>query len=219
MPSVPSVWYSGPLSPQQLNNDLYSPNGSGYSANGILFFTHRPLLHEALTASRLMTVTTSGTWNVIPGTNTTAFAVADTSALFGTGGDNPGPYALYQFIPNALASSGIGYQPGNLSPVAAQASSGTAPAFPAGAGGNYLVFHTITGQTAGSSPAAIGAGLSQTPGFGEVFVWQGGDSAAHHRHPGRGVLPGPDQRRRRRLRGSRQPGDRPAAVPDAGAVR
>ena len=174
MPTNPSVWYSGPLSPQQLNQDLYSPNGSGYSANGILFFTHRPLLHEALTQSRLMTVTTSGSWNVIPGTNTTAFAVVDTGALFGTGGDNPGPYALYQFIPNALAGSGIGYQPGNLSPVAAQASSGTAPAFPAGAGGNYLVFHTVTGQTAGSSPAAIGAGLSQTPGFGEVFVWQGG---------------------------------------------
>ena len=88
------------------------------------------LLHEALTQSRLMTVTTSGSWNVIPGTNTTAFAVADTGALFGTGGDNPGPYALYQFIPNALAASGIGYQPGNLSPVAAQASSGTAPPFP-----------------------------------------------------------------------------------------
>ena len=178
MPIQPGVWYSGPLSPQQLNQDLYSWNGTGYGSNGILFFSHRVILHESLSSSHLMTVTTSGTWNTIPGTansgTSTGFSIVDTGALFGQGGDNPGGYALYQFTPNALGTSGISYQPGNVSPVAAPGKGNAGPAFPAGAGGNYLAFHTVTAQTASTGPAAVGAGLVQTPGFGEVFVWQGG---------------------------------------------
>ena len=130
-------------------------------------------MHESLSQSRALTVSTAGTWSLIAGTNTTAFNIIDTGALFGVGCDNPGGNALYQFIPNALATSGVPIQPGGVSPTG----TGTIPqqpAFPRGAGGNYLVFHTVTGQTASTTPAAIGAGFFQDPGFGELFVWQGG---------------------------------------------
>ena len=172
MPTPPSTWYSGPLSPQQLNSDLYSIDGTGYKATGLLFHSHRVVMHESLSQSRALTVSTVGTWSQITGTNTTAFNILDTGALFGQGCENPGGNALYRFIPNALATSGIAIQPGGVSPT------GTGdipqePAFPVGAGGNYLAFHTVTGQTATTTPAAIGAGLFQDPGFGEVFVWQG----------------------------------------------
>ena len=176
MPTPPSTWYSGPLSPQQLNSDLYSLDGTGYKANGVLFHSHRVLMHESLGQSRALTVSTTGTWSQIAGTNTNAFNIIDTGALFGQGCENPGANALYQFIPNALATSGVAIQPGNLSPntiVTNEANQQAAPAFPVGAGGNYLVFHTVTGQTAGTTPAAIGAGMFQDPGFGEIFVWQG----------------------------------------------
>src|ERR1700749_294375 len=96
---------------------------------------------ESLGQSRALTVSTSGTWSQIAGTNTNAFNIIDTGALFGQGCENPGGNALYQFIPNALATSGVAIQPGNESPPSCAS---TAPAFPVGAGGNYLAFHTVT---------------------------------------------------------------------------
>ena len=171
MPTSPSIYYSGPLSPQQMNKDLYSPDGTGYKSTGILFHSHRVILHESLVQSYLLTVSTSGSWSSVPGSGTEGFNILDTGALFGLGCDNPGGNALYQFIPQALATAGIPIQPGSVSPTS---SASTAPAFPVGAGGNYLVFHTVTGQTAKTTPAALGAGMFQSPGFGEVFVWQGG---------------------------------------------
>ena len=161
MPTPPSTWYPGPLSPQQLNADLYSFNGTGFGATGILFHSHRVLLHESMSQSALWTVSTTGTWNVFPNTATTAFSIIDTGALFGVGSDNPGGYALYQFIPNALGASGVGYTPGFTTNVAAS----TAPAIPQGAGGNYLAVHFATGQTASTGPAAIGAGMYENPGL------------------------------------------------------
>jgi hypothetical protein len=171
---MPSSWYSGPLSPQQLNVDLYSFEGTGYSANGILFHAHRTVLHESMEQSRLLTVSSgAGTWNVLPGgtspTNTQAFSIVDTGALFGEGSEQPGGNATYQFVANTTGAAGIGYQPGSVSPT-----SNTAVAYPLGAGGIYLVSHFATGQTAKTTPAAIGSGLYLSPGFGEVFYAQGG---------------------------------------------
>jgi hypothetical protein len=40
MPVPPSTWVPGPLSPQQLNTDLVSFDGTGFSPNGILFHAH-----------------------------------------------------------------------------------------------------------------------------------------------------------------------------------
>ena len=175
MPTAPSTWYSGPLSPQQLNGNLYSFNGAGYSANGILFHAHRTVLHESMSQSALFTVSTTGTWNRFPNTATTAFSILDTGALFGVGCDNPGGNALYQFLPNAVGGSGIGYTPGsttNLSPA-------TVPSVPAGAGGNYLVSHFATGQTATTGPAAIGAGMYVTPGLQHYNFISTGAIQAH----------------------------------------
>ena len=78
IPTPPSTWHPGPLSPQQLNQDLYSFNGTGYGANGILFHSHRVLLHESMSQSALWTVSTTGTWNIFPNTATTAFSIIDT---------------------------------------------------------------------------------------------------------------------------------------------
>lgn len=155
MPTPPSTWYPGPLSPQQLNSDLYSYDGTGYGASGILFHSHRVLLHESMSESALWTVSTGGTWNIFANTATTAFSIIDTGALFGVGSDNPGGYARYQFTPNALGASGIGYTPGFTTNIAG----GTFPTLPQGAGGYYLIAHFATGQTATTGPAAIGAGM------------------------------------------------------------
>ena len=170
MPSAPSFWNPGPLSPQQLNSDLYSYNGTGFGGNGLLFHSHRVLLHESMSQSALFTVSTTGTWNIFPNTATTAFSIIDTGALFGVGSDNPGGNALYQFSPNAIGGSGVGYTPGFAAPSVAS----TAPAIPQGAGGIYLVSHFATGQTAATTPAAIGAGLFSYPGVAdESFAAQG----------------------------------------------
>ena len=67
MPTQPSPWYSGPLSPQQLNLAMYSFDGSGYGATGILFHSHRLIMAESMTACRIVSVSTGGTWNVFQG--------------------------------------------------------------------------------------------------------------------------------------------------------
>lgn len=152
-----------------MNGDLYSYNGTGYGANGILFHAHRPLMHEQMTASKSLGVSAGGTWNIFEGTNTFAFNMVDTGALFGLGGEYPGPFAVYHFVPQAVAASGISQQPGNVSPV-----SSTTTAFPQGAGGNYLVSHFATAIAAVATPAACGSGLYMTPGIGTgVFQVQG----------------------------------------------
>lgn len=172
MPAPPSTWYPGPLSPQQLNSDLYSFNGTGYGANGILFHSHKPLMHEQMTASKSLTVSAGGTWNVFEGTNTVAFNMVDTGALFGLGAEYPGPFAVYHFVPQAVAASGITQQPGNTAPQGS-----TVTASPQGAGGAYLVTHFATAIPATSTPAACGSGLYVTPGIAQQFQVQGGMQA------------------------------------------
>jgi len=160
---------------------LYSFNGTGYGATGILFHSHRVLLHESMSQGPLCTVSPGGTWNIFSNTSgtfsntvTSAFSVIDTGALFGVGSDNPGGYALYQFTPNALGASGSPYTPGFTANPAGQ----TSPTIPQGAGGYYLAAHFATGLAATTGPAAIGAGLSigigGLPGVSkQVFAGQG----------------------------------------------
>lgn len=173
MPAQPSTYYPGPLSPQQLNADLYSFNGTGYGANGLLFHAHKPLMHEQVTSSKSLTVSAAGTWSLFEGTNTFAFNMVDTGALFGLGGEYPGPFAVYHFVPQAVAASGIAFQPGPSAPIA-----GSVTASPKGAGGAYLVSHFATANAATSTPAACGSGLYMTPGIGTgIFQAQGGMQA------------------------------------------
>lgn len=173
MPTGPSTWYNGPLPSQQLNVDLYSYDGSGYGANGILFHAHRPLMHEQMTVSRTLTVSTTGTMNVLQGGGTPAtlaFNMVDTGALFGLGSEYPGPFAVYHFVAQAVAASGVNSTPGFSAPQ----SSTVGTIVPAGAGGAYLTAHFVSGNSATTTPAAIGTGMYMTPGVGpSIFQAQG----------------------------------------------
>lgn len=167
MPTQPSPWYPGPLSPQQLNLALYSYNGSGYGATGVLFHSHRLIMAESMTQCRAMTVSSAGTWNIFQGTNTTAFNIVDTACLFGLGAEYPGVHAVYHFVPQALGANGV---------------AGTNSA---ATGGNYLVAHFATGAAAGATPAAIGAGMYVQPGtLPSVFSAQGVVQAQGTGHAG-----------------------------------
>ena len=167
MPTQPSPWYPGPLSPQQLNLALYSYNGSGYGATGVLFHSHRLIMAESMTQCRAMTVSSAGTWNIFQGTNTTAFNIVDTACLFGLGAEYPGVHAVYHFVPQALGANGV---------------AGTNSA---ATGGNYLVAHFATGAAAGATPAAIGAGMYVQPGtLPSVFSAQGVVQAHSTGHAG-----------------------------------
>ena len=167
MPTQPSPWYSGPLSPQHLNLNLYSYHGSGYGATGILFHSHRLIMAESMTQCRALTVSSGGTWNIFQGTNTTAFNIVDTACLFGLGAEYPGVNAVYHFVPQALGANGV----------AGTGSTAT--------GGNYLVAHFATGAVAGATPAAIGAGMYVQAGTtASVFSAQGVIQAHSTQHTG-----------------------------------
>jgi len=167
IPTQPSPWYPGPLSPQQLNLALYSYDGSGYGANGILYHSHRVILSESMTQCRALSVSSSGTWSVFSGTNTDAFGIFDNSALFGLGCDAPGVHAYYHFAAAALGSAGV---------------SGSATT---STGGIYLGVHFATATAAGATPAAAGAGMYVQAGTGAtVFHSQGVVQAQGTGHAG-----------------------------------
>ena len=166
MPTQPSPWYSGPLSPQQLNLAMYSFDGSGYGATGILFHSHRLIMAESMTACRIVSVSTGGTWNVFQGSTTTAFSIIDNATLFGLGAEYPGIYAVYHFVPQGLGANGYG---------------GTGPT---ATGGNYLAAHFATATVAGATPAAVGAGMYVQAGTAgaSVFSAQGVIQAQSTQH-------------------------------------
>jgi hypothetical protein len=167
MPTQPSPWFSGPLSPQQLNLSLYSYDGSGYGATGILYHSHRTILSESMTACRPVTVSSAGTWSIFQGSTTTAFSILDNSALFGLGCDAPGVFAKYHFAAAALGSSGA---PGSAT---------------TSTGGIYLGVHFATGAAAGATPAQIGSGVYVQAGTAAaVFHSQGAVQAQGTGHTG-----------------------------------
>jgi hypothetical protein len=135
---------------------MYSYDGSGYGSTGILFHAHRLIMAESMTACRVLTVSTGGTWNIFQGSATTAFNILDTACLFGLGAEYPGIYAVYHFVPQALGANGYG---------------GTTSA---ATGGNYLAAHFATAAVAGATPAACGAGMYVQAGTSaSVFSAQG----------------------------------------------
>jgi len=105
MPVPPGAWLQdGMISAQQLNTDLYSFDGTGMAANGILFHTHRPAVLEvmgagaATVAGAAVNSQPRGVWSNLGSFKGlgTAYAVLDTSALFGLGSDNPAQYATFE---------------------------------------------------------------------------------------------------------------------------
>lgn len=115
MPINPSVWSANfPITAHQLNQDLYTYDGSYFGANGVLFHSNRPLLAEAYTASISLVAPQAGEFVNIGGTPGAAVSVIDNSALFGIGADFPGDEAIFLSLgAGCPGSSGFpGYQGG-----------------------------------------------------------------------------------------------------------
>jgi hypothetical protein len=126
-----------------LNTDLWSFSGTGFGANGIQLFAHRPVLFESITNSKQLTASATGAWNTSGGSPTTAFSCLDTSALFGLGADNPGVYATYSFAANVTGGAG---------------SAGSA-------GGWYLTAAYQTAAAAAGTPATAGTGIYRAQAY------------------------------------------------------
>ena len=140
MPIEPSTYVSGPVSPQQLDTDLYSYSGTGFGANGILFLAHRPVLSETLLISPNLPVSTTGTWSPIESTGVEGFNVLDNAALFGLGSDSPGYHTSYHLISETASAAGsVGVS-----------------------GGQFLVAHFVAAPGF-TSAAAVGAGMYLQP--------------------------------------------------------
>jgi hypothetical protein len=98
MPILPSTWHYGfPITAHQLNQDLYTYDGSYFGANGVMFHSNRPLMIEAYLNSDSQANTGSGgNFTSLGGTAASAISICDTSALYGTGSDGPGAFARFQ---------------------------------------------------------------------------------------------------------------------------
>jgi hypothetical protein len=104
MPVTPSTYTPGPVSPQQLNADLYSFDGNNFHANGIAFHSRRPLVTQTVLSGGTTYAQLSQNPVSVPGIN--AFAEIDTTALYGIGSDRPGVNAQFNFQNNVQASGG-----------------------------------------------------------------------------------------------------------------
>lgn len=103
MPTPPSVYFAGYVSPQQLNTDMYSYDGTGFGANGILYHSHVPALQETLIAPG--TAYAAVSQQAVSSGNGEGYTVIDTTALFSSGADFPGPNAAFTFE-NPVPGSG-----------------------------------------------------------------------------------------------------------------
>jgi hypothetical protein len=104
VPLPPSTYFPGPVSPQQLNTDLYSYDGNNFHANGIFFHARRPVVSETVTASG--TAYSPLAMNQVNTFGMQAYIVIDTTALMGVGADFPGNDATFHFRNMVAASSG-----------------------------------------------------------------------------------------------------------------
>src|ERR1700743_612509 len=97
MPIQPSTWVANvPVSAGQLNQDLYTYDGSYFSANGVMFHSNRPICAEAFIVQTPVFSSPSGTWTKWGGGQGQGLAIVDTSALFGIGCDSPGQGAYFR---------------------------------------------------------------------------------------------------------------------------
>ena len=142
MPVTPSV-YNGnlPVTAGQINQDMFSYDGTYFAAQGTMFHANKPTAHEAFTAFNVLPKSSpTGTWLTYGGALGNAISIVDTSALFGVGADLPGTQATYYSLGvTAPGSSGI----------------------PGQRGGWVLMFQTMTNDVFTGTPSALGAGWAQ----------------------------------------------------------
>lgn len=97
MPLSPSTWQTfTPITAHQLNQDLYSYDGSYFGANGVLFHSNRPLLVETYTTKQVVSAPKGGKFTILGGTVSSGISVVDNAALFGVGADKPGDSARFR---------------------------------------------------------------------------------------------------------------------------
>lgn len=108
MPIPPSTWQTNtPVSAGQLNQDMYTYDGSYFSANGVFFHSNRPICQETYGLVTTVGSQPNGQWVQWGGIKGEGFSVIDTSALFGIGCDSPGHGAFFRSSGvTAVGSSG-----------------------------------------------------------------------------------------------------------------
>lgn len=142
IPITPSV-YNGnlPVTAGQINQDMYTYDGTYFAAQGVMFHANKPCAHEAYTQFGVLSKSSpNGTWFTFGGARGNAISILDTSALFGVGADFPGTQATYHSVGvTTPGSSGI----------------------PGQRGGWVLMFQTMPWNATSGSPSAVGAGWAQ----------------------------------------------------------
>ena len=98
MPTIPSTWSTNiPITAHQLNQDMYTYDGSYFGANGVAFHSNRPISFETFILNSLVAAPVAGgAVTVLGGTQGSAISVVDNAALFGIGSDFPGDAASFQ---------------------------------------------------------------------------------------------------------------------------
>lgn len=147
MPLPPSTYVSGPVTPAQLNADLYTFGNVNFNATGILFHSHRPLLSETIVQGGTGYAALSQ--QAIAGGGVIGYTAVDTTALFSPGADGPGTFAAFRFSNGISGSGGI--------------------AGVSAAGGYWLHWNFPRLGLVTNPPGGVGAGL----GTGGTMIYSG----------------------------------------------
>jgi hypothetical protein len=96
MPIQPSTYQTNfPITAHQLNQDMYTYDGSYFNSNGVMFHSNRPLMSESYQVNSIVSAAKTGSLTVIGGSQGDAISILDNAALFGLGADFPGNFATF----------------------------------------------------------------------------------------------------------------------------
>lgn len=96
MPIEPSTWRTNfPITAHQLNQDMYTYDGSYFNSNGVAFHSNRPLMYESYQVPSVLAAAKGGSFTILGGTQGDAISILDNAALFGSGSDYPGEFATF----------------------------------------------------------------------------------------------------------------------------
>lgn len=109
MPITPSTYATNsPVTAHELNQDLYTIDGSYFNANGVMFHSNRPLVIETLIQGGVrIPAAKGGSFTQLGGANGDAISVVDNAAIYGTGSDGVADQARFASS-GALAPSSFG---------------------------------------------------------------------------------------------------------------
>jgi hypothetical protein len=175
VPVPPSSWFpNNPVTAQQLNNDLYSYDGSVFGVNGVAFFANRPALLETLKIQPTLSAPSGGQWNVLPTGQTVV-------AVFTTSGSWQAPNGVTSVFAECWGGGGGGGSPGT---------GGGAGEYAAEQALAVTQFTTYSYTVGGFGLGAVsgGAGSDGTP---TIFPGAAGTVTAHAGHGGSASTSGP----------------------------